>query len=254
MPYLAIKEQQIYYTHQSGPAERPTLMLIHGAGGRHTDWPAKVRFLSNTSTYALDLPGHAKSDKPGRDTIDDYADDVLAFIQAQNLQNVVLVGHSMGGAIAQTMALRQIPALAGLILVATSARLRVSKAILDNIMPNFQKAVDTIMTYAWEVNTQPLTRGFARRLLAETDPKVLHGDFRACNSFDLIGQLGSINLPTLVISGTADQMTPAKFGRRLADEIPEAKFALIQRGGHFLSQEYPDQLAAEIKRFLDQSF
>ena len=250
MSYLNIEQQKLYYTHHASQPKEPTLVLIHGAGGRHTDWPAKVRFLTNASTYALDLPGHAKSDKPGRDTIDGYANDVLEFIRSHELQNVVLVGHSMGGAIAQTLALRQVPELSGLILVGTSARLRVGDAILNNIMTNFRKAIDIIMKYSWAVNTQPLLVGFARRLLSETEPTVLYGDFAACNQFNVVGQLGAIELPTLVISGSADQMTPAKFGQRLADEIPDAKFVIIQGGGHFLGLEHPDKLAAEIEKFV----
>jgi pimeloyl-ACP methyl ester carboxylesterase len=254
MPYITLNHQKIFYSHQPGPAERPTLLLIHGAGGRHLDWPAKVRFLPETTVYALDLPGHAQSEGPGRDTIDAYADDVAAFMEAVGLERVVLVGHSMGGAIALTLALRRTPQVVGLVLVGTSARLRVGEIILDNILPNFPKALDLIFKFAWSSQARPVQVGLAKRLMRENGPEVVYGDFWACHHFDVRARLGEITLPTLVLSGAADQMTPAKFGQALAAGIPGAKFVVIDRVGHFLMQEAPERVAGEIKQFLARNW
>ena len=254
MPNITINDQKIFYAHQPGPSDRPTLLLIHGAGGRHIDWPNKVRFLPETTVYTLDLPGHAGSDKPGRTTIEAYAADVAAFIEALGLRRMVLVGHSMGGAIAQTLALWDTPQVIGLVLVGTSARLRVGPLILDNILPNYRQAVDLISKFGWSNQARPVQVGLAKRLLAETGPEVLHGDFMACHHFDVRDRLAKINLPTLVISGAEDQMTPAKFGRALAEGLPQAKFVIIDGAGHFLMQEAPDQVALEISRFLAEAF
>ncbi len=254
MPYVTLNDQQVFYNVQEGLPERPTLVLVHGAGGRHIDWPNKVRFLPNTTVYALDLPGHAQSDKPGRDTIDAYADDIETFIQALGLDNVVIVGHSMGGAIGQTLALRGTPQVTGLVLVGTSARLRVGAAILDNILPDFRKALKIIFKYAWSAQARPVQVGLAKRLMAENGPEVVHGDFTACNNFDVRDRLGEIKVPTLVISGSEDQMTPAKFGQALAAGIPDAGYVEIFRTGHFLMQEEPDLVAIEIEKFVNERF
>jgi pimeloyl-ACP methyl ester carboxylesterase len=242
----------MFYTVQTGSPRRPTLVLVHGAGGRHTDWPNKVRFLPDTTVYALDLPGHAQSDPPGRTTIEAYAADVEAFIAALELERVVIVGHSMGGAIGQVLALRRTPQVAGLVLVGTSARLRVGDIILDTILPNFRKALDIIFKFAWSQHARPVQVGLAKRLMAENGPQVVHGDFTACHHFDVRDRLGEIVLPTLVISGSEDQMTPPKFGRALATDIPQAQYVEIYRTGHFLMQEAPDLVAAEIKHFVDE--
>lgn len=248
MPHLT--PQKIFTTHQPGPTDRPALLLIHGAGGRHLDWPARLRYLPETTVYALDLPGHAGSAGPGRDSIEAYADEVAAFIEAVGLARVVLVGHSMGGAIALTLALRQMPPVVGLVLVGTSARLRVGEIILDNILPDFPKALELIFKFAWSDQARPVQVALAKRLMREIGPKVVYGDFLACHHFDARERLGEIALPSLVLSGAADRMTPAKFGQALAAGIPGAKSVVIDRVGHFLMQETPERVAREIERFL----
>ncbi|MEM7114766.1 MAG: alpha/beta hydrolase [Chloroflexota bacterium] len=251
---ITINGHSLFYIYHAGRADGPALVLIHGAGGRHSDWPTQIRHMANTAVYSLDLPGHAQSTGSGHDTIDGYADVVQAFIESLGLERVVLVGHSMGGAIAQILALRGLTQLSGLVLVGTSARLRVGDAILHNILPNFDKAVGLINKYTWSRSARPVQVGLAKRLMAETKPEILHGDFFACNAFDVREELGKIALPTLVVSGSADMMTPAKHGQALAKGIPNAEFVQIAGAGHFLIQEKPHQVAEAIQQFLASVF
>lgn len=253
MATVIIDGQTIFYTEQNGRFAPPALVLIHGAGGRHSDWPSKLRYLGQTAVYTPDLPGHAQSEGTGYDTIDGYANAILAFIHALGLRNVVLVGHSLGGAIAQVLALRHAPEVIGLVLVGSSARLRVGDAILHNILPHFNQAVSTITQYAWSRHARPIQVGLAKRLLAETRPEVLYGDFSACNQFDVRGQLHQITLPTLVISGAEDQMTPAKHGQALAAAVPNGRYLEIPQAGHYVMQEKPDAVAKAVADFVAQT-
>ena len=89
MAMITIQNDPLFYTHHAGPPDGPTLVLIHGAGGRHSDWPSPIRHLANTAVYSLDLPGHAQSVGSGHDTIDGYANVVQAFIESLAVQQVV---------------------------------------------------------------------------------------------------------------------------------------------------------------------
>ena len=89
-----------YFAHGASDATRPPIILIHGAGGHHLSWPPQVRRLLGERIFAVDLPGHGKSAGVGRHTIEDYAAAILDFVAALKLSTVVLIGHSMGGAIA----------------------------------------------------------------------------------------------------------------------------------------------------------
>lgn len=250
MPTITVNDRRVYYTHQSAENGRPALVLIHGAGGSHADWPPALRERAETAVYALDLPAHGRSDPPAHKSVDGYANFVQAWMQALNLQRVVLVGHSMGGAIAQTLGLRRLTAVVGLILIGTSARLRVTPTILNNLPHQPTPAIDFIQQYAWSPTAPADVKATARQRLVNADPAVLLADYRACNQFDLVGQLSPIDVPTLVISGSEDKMTPAKYGRLLADEIPTSRFVEIGGAGHYIMQEAPAAVATTVQQFL----
>lgn len=250
MPTQIIAKQSVYYELWGASAAPPALVLIHGAGGSHEDWPEAIRRLPHTAVYALDLPGHGRSAPPGYDTIDAYANAVQAWLEACGLTAVVLAGHSMGSAIVQTLALRYLPVLRGIILAGASARLRVSPIVLDNLPHDPATAVSFVAQYAWSKHAPPQTKTAAVARLAGTDSSVLHGDYLACNRFDRVGQLHPIRIPTLIISGAEDQMTPTKYGRSLAAEISQSEYVEIGRAGHYVMLEQPQVTAEAMRLFL----
>ena len=78
----------------------------------------------------------------------------------------------------------------------------------------------------------------------------MHHDFTACNQFDIRDQLSQINLPTLIIAGSEDKLTPPKNGRFLAEYIPQAQFKLLEGVGHMMMVEKPGETAEAIGDFL----
>ena len=119
---------EIYYSihADSSGDQRPPVVLIHGAGGTHLFWPSEVRRLAGYRVYSLDLPGHGKSGGRGLQTISAYRQAVCAWLEAVGLHSAVFVGHSMGSAIALTLALDDPEHVLGLGLIGASARLRVA--------------------------------------------------------------------------------------------------------------------------------
>src|SRR5262249_50983979 len=110
----------------------PPLVLVHGAGGRGEVWGPQLADLSDVArVIAVDLPGHGGTGGAGCRRIDDYATWVVGLLDALALDRVVLGGHSMGGAISQTIARARPERLRGLVLVGTGARLRVAPRILE---------------------------------------------------------------------------------------------------------------------------
>jgi pimeloyl-ACP methyl ester carboxylesterase len=250
MPYTMVNGHKLYYAESRGPDRCPPLFWVHGAGGDHTHWPPQLRRLPGLTVYAPDLPGHGRSEGPGRRAIPDYAADVLALLDALDVERVILGGHSMGGAIAQTLALDSPKRVAGLILVGTGAKLRVTPQILDRLPDEFEAVIDTIIEMAYGPGASDELISLGRRTLAACDPHVLEGDFRACDAFDVMARLEAIRAPTLVIGGTSDQLTPPKYVRYLAEHIPNAQLHLIEDAGHMLALEAPQQVADVVEAWV----
>lgn len=250
MPYVTVHERKLFYAQQRGPLHKPALLLLHGAGGSHLDWPAELRRLPDTAVYTLDLPGHGRSAVPGYNCVTDYANSAADFITTLPLNRVVLVGHSMGGAIALDLGLRRLPQLAGLILIGSGARLPVAPAILDQVLTDFNAATAFIVQHEWAAHIPAQVRQLSLERLRQTPPAMLHGDFVACNTFDVRHRLAEIALPTLIIGGTADKMTPLKFSQFMAEHIPNAQLVALPEAGHMMTLEQPTAVAAVVQDFL----
>lgn len=256
MPYVQLgdsaQEERVFYAlHRSGTsAEAPVLVCVHGAGGGHLNWPAEIRRLSGASVYVLDLPGHGRSTGEGRRTIDQYMAVLVSFLDALGLSDVVIMGHSMGGAVALEMALAHPDRVRGLVLVGTGARLRVAPVVLQGILEDFEGAVGLIGEWAYGPDAPADLRHLGQRLMAATSPEVMYGDFLACDAFDVMDRLGEVRIPTLVITGTADRLTPVKYGSFLAQHIPGAQLVLVENAGHMVMLERPQEVGETVARFV----
>ncbi len=253
MPFLTAMGAKAYYVQRRPvPGKPPAVVFVHGAGGSHQHWLYQVRDLPRSPTYALDLPGHGRSEGPGRDTIPAYSDWLVAFLDEAGLERVVLVGHSMGGGIAQDMALRHPERVAGLGLVGTGARLRVVPAIFDGIRQAPEAAVRLICDLAFGPEAPAEMVRLGRRQMGETPADVLYGDFAACDAFDVMGRLGEIAAPTFVLCGTQDQLTPTKYATYLRDQIGGATLHLVEGAGHMVMVEQPQVVTQALLAFLDR--
>jgi len=227
------------------------LILVHGAGGSGELWSPQLEGLADVARLlAVDLPGHGGTPGPGLLSIPAYADWVVAFLDTAGLDRVVVGGHSMGGAVAQVLALTHPDRLAGLVLVATGARLRVIRRLLEALRETPPEGRSLIHAWSYGARTPPERVALADRVLAETAPLVTLGDYLACDRFDELGRIVRVRVPTLVVAGMEDRLTPPKFARALVDAIPGARLAEIPAVGHFPQLEEPDAVNQAIRGFL----
>ena len=252
MPFQAVAGQQTYYVQRRPTLTgRPPVVFIHGAGGTHQHWLFQVRDLAQAPTYAIDLPGHGRSETPGRDSIQAYAGWLIAFLDAVELEQVVLVGHSMGGGVALCTSMQFPDRVQGLGLVATGARLRVSPSLLDTIRRDPQAAVRIICHSSFSPEAPPEMLRLAREQMDAVPEGVLGSDFRACDDFDVRDRVGQITAPTLILCGSQDALTPLKYSIYLRDEIPGARLHLVAGAGHMVMVEEPHEVVRVLDTFLD---
>jgi pimeloyl-ACP methyl ester carboxylesterase len=177
-------------------------------------------------------------------------------MDAVELDTVIWVGHSMGGAISITAGLRRPDRVAGLVLVGTGGRLRVHPTILEGtkVEGATPEVVDMIMGWAFSANAEPKLVSLAATRMVEIPAKVMHGDFLACDRFDVLEELGSITASTVVICGTADRLTPVKYSEKLVEDIPNASLELIEDAGHMVMLEQPELVQETVRIFIKENF
>jgi pimeloyl-ACP methyl ester carboxylesterase len=255
MPFVILNGEKLHYQHHRGALQpkAPPLVLVHGAGGNLMHWPGELRRLPDHEVYALDLPGHGRSGGRGWSEIDAYTEIVREFADALKLAAFVLGGHSMGGAIALEFALRYGGRLAGLILVATGARLRVAPEILAGVQDDFEGTTTLLAEWAHGTHVDPTLQRIYLRRLREVDPQVLAADFMTCDAFDRRADVAAIAMPALILCGDADRMTPVKYSQFLAAEMPDARLIILPGAGHMAMLEPSSRpiVVDAIERFVE---
>jgi pimeloyl-ACP methyl ester carboxylesterase len=236
-------------------SENPHLpiLLIHGAGGSYLYWPPEIRHLPGDNLLAIDLPGHGDSRGNSKSNIDAYACALLEFLENLGINEVMLAGHSMGGAIALSMVLKDPGRVKGLVLLGSGAKLRVHPQLLEDCRSpeTYPRVVSSVLEWSFSPETDRKLVNLAGERLKQLSPNILLGDFTACNAFDVRQQLSGIKLPTLILCGEEDQMTPPRFSAYLAEQIPNSKLEVIPGAGHMVMLEQPVAVARLIAEFRD---
>lgn len=241
-----------YFLHEGGRPTKPPLVLIHGAGGDHLSWPPEIRRLADVRVFTLDLPGHGKSEGPGCQSVADYADSVVGFMNAAGLSRAVLVGHALGGAIALTLAIDHPECVAGIGLISTGPRLPIATSVLENAAnpATFILAVQSLQELMHIPQALKYLKDQTFRHLSSIRPTLFHGDLRACDQFDVTTRLDAIRTPVLVLCGTDDQLTPRRYSESLAGQIHGAALQTIDGAGHLVMLEQPRRVSALLSVFL----
>lgn len=252
----------------TGAANATAVVLLHGFGASLYTWRHTLPAVAGAGyrVVAFDNRGFGFSGKPLRGYHNaDYARLVVALLDSLGISSAVLVGHSMGGAIAAEVALAYPARVRGLVLidaagfgvrwpgvlkvarwpwigaVATALRSRwVTERILRSTYadPGKVRAADVDQYYA------PVPEpGFGR---------ALRGVLREFRFDTLPGRLGALQSPTLVMWGDADRWIPVPAGSQLASEVPRGAFVIIPRTGHSAADESPDAVNRLLLDFLKE--
>jgi 3-oxoadipate enol-lactonase len=232
------------------------LVLLHAAGSNAHSWHYQYDALGGAhSPVAPDMPGHGRSSGvEGLRTVHDYADFTAAFLDALKIDSAVIVGRSMGGAVAMDFALHHPKRVQALVLVATDAKFNIAKERIEG----------------WHAVTmgrtgQPFTNdGYSPKTIAErpeiiregwgeqirTDPRVRWTDMVACSQVDLRDQIGAIDKPTLILAGADDTITPPADAEFIQGRIKGSRLEVIADASHNLTTEKPDQVNGAIEKFV----
>lgn len=250
MPQIRTARGSLWIADHRRGSEAPAALFIHGAGGSHLSFPAALRQLRSISPILVDLPGHGVSAGPGRSSIADYALDIVALLDALAIDSAIVLGHSMGGAIAQWLALEYAARVSALVLAGSGPRLPVNPALISGIVEDPQATISNLVRWMWAKQAPADSKQQSADIMLATDPAVIRGDFLACDSFDVSRRLAEIAVPTLILAGEQDKMTPLALSRELSRGIAESELAILPNAGHMMLLEQPERSAEFIDAWL----
>jgi pimeloyl-ACP methyl ester carboxylesterase len=250
--------------HLAEAGSGPPVVLLHGLGGdigfwaaERADWQARFRLI------LIDSRGHgATPASPGGHSIADLADDVAAVLDAAGIAAAHVLGFSMGGLVAQSLAVRHPGRVDRLVLASTYAVMNPqARLFLDAVLDTYERSQDPAQMYRlifpWLFSVaflaDPAHDAWLPTDDADLDDQSL-ADWRAAylaqRRFDGRAQLGRIAAPTLVIGGGEDRLVDPAGTSALADGVPGAELTVLAGAGHLVNVEQPAAFRASVETFL----
>src|SRR3954471_3651863 len=237
---------------------QPTVVLLHGAGFDHTAWALHSRSFAHHGygVLAPDMPGHGRSCGAPLRTIAEMADWTAALLEAAGVAKATLVGHSMGSLVALETAARHSAKILALGLIGTTATMNVGPDLLKAAEANDHAAVDMVSIWGLGYDAELggslapglWMHGGAQRVLERCRPGVLFSDLSACNAYqDALAAAAKITIPTTLVLGERDMMTPSRGGKALAAALPNSRIVVLPGAGHMMMAERPDELLAALQ-------
>jgi len=246
-----------------GPPDAPAVTLSHSLATDLGMWqPQMAALLPRFRVLRYDTRGHGGTDAPtGPYSLDALAEDAHALLAAVGIERTHFVGLSMGGMIAQTLALAHPELLSSVVLSDTAG------ATSREAWPLWDERVETARTAGMEAHVEPtlarwFTPGFigahppmldaVRDMIRATPVEGYAGCAEAIKHLDLLERLPVLRLPTLVLVGAEDPGTPPEAARSIQERIPGAELVVIESASHLSNIEQPEQFNQALLKFLEK--
>ena len=233
------------------------LVFVHGFTTTSEFWREQAEEFSKAyRVIRINLPGHGASPAPTSRSycLEDFVEDVARVFRELSIEKAVLIGLSMGGIVAFALNYRHL--VKALVLVDTTSHGIGPDATADAFLAiadkrGLKKAVQDLSDISFSSSASPALLEWARREVIQTPEFVARAAVRSLNDADTRGSLSQIKVPTLVIAGEEDRVTPPQESEILAKGISDSTLSLIPGAGHFSMLDDPVAFNRILRRFLD---
>ncbi len=239
-----------------GPPAAPPLVFSHALGTDLSIWDGVLRHLSSYRTLSYDQRGHGGSDVPPAPyAMGALVRDAERLMDHFKIRDAVFVGVSLGGMVAQGLAVKRLDLVRGLVLSNTAAKIgspelwaaRIAQVRAEGLAAYADGALQRQLGPRWRDNPN---EPYLRRILTQTAPEGWAGCAAAIAGTDFYTTTASLRLPVLCVAGPNDGTTPPDLVRETAELIPGHRFHLMRGTGHFPMVEKPAEFAGLLKTFL----
>jgi pimeloyl-ACP methyl ester carboxylesterase len=250
MQYLMLNGNSLAYQARRVDDAQGSILFVHGSGGDSHLWEEQLTHLPpDLCCIAIDLPGHGSSAGGLLATIDEGARLISELPARLNLPRPIwLAGHSMGSAMAITAALDYPQQVDGLILIGSGSRLRVLPQALEALKAGIMKIEFLKIGFSPATPASIWEKEVAA--LQNAGTKIIYNDFLACDQFDRSADLEQIKVPTLIIVGKDDLLTPLKYSEFLHEHVSSSKLVVIPEAGHYVMLEKPAEVNCAVADFV----
>ncbi len=242
LKYFKVKENKAacWINPRDFGQHEKSLIFIHGSGGNSGAWSAQYSKLHKKfNIAAVNLPGHGKSGGHGEKDIPAYVLWLKEMLDVLKLKRPVLVGHSLGAAIALGFAVKYPQDLSAVVAVGGGLTMPVNPDILEGFAKQPDLILDLMCKFSIAKENRPKLFEPLRESLGQARVDVVADDMLACSKFDLTGELQNIRVPVLAVCGKEDKMTPQACSEQIAAGIREASLVIIEGAGHMVMMEKP---------------
>lgn len=245
-------------------AALPSVLFVHGAGLDHTVWILQSRWFAHHgyNAIAVDLPGHGRSAGTPPASIEDMAAWLWRCVDALGIERICLVGHSMGALVTLAASGARPERVDFAALLGIAVPMPVSDALLSAARehPHDAHAMITLWGHGFAAqmggNRAPgmWMTGSAMRLLARGAPGLLHDDLAACNRYGAgLEHAAHVRCPVLLVLGRQDIMASPRAIGPLRDALAHARVVELDRCGHMILAEQPDQVLDALAQDVTQA-
>ncbi|MHA1267728.1 MAG: alpha/beta fold hydrolase [Candidatus Helarchaeota archaeon] len=273
MPYLELNDGVRMWYEIHGDENGRTILLYHGWGASTAFWSEQIPMLVEMGyrVISLDSRGHGKSDKPKKGyNLDQLRDDFVVFQKELALTEWAVIGHSAGGGVAQITYHDYPEQTKALILIDTSYTIvetfqqrlfwnllpiplslalnpivrwsvrKISQLSIPLIAATLNKPIETVKAWVHDLNAVP--------------SYVIIEEIKQIVNYNLEEKLPEIKVPTCLIGGTLDTITPLSKIRKMKQKIPDAYLCVIKNAGHFALITHSEQVNRCIREFLEEKY
>lgn len=257
MPFFEHDKTKIHYIDVDKRENKSVgfpLLFVHGAGSSHITWSLQLNEFSKTNRcIAIDLSGHGMSgDFEGDVSIDlGYTLEVAALVKHLDLQDFILVGHSMGGGVAMSYVLNgDVIQPKALVLVDTSPDLDLTRLAAGLIIEAVEDRIFLIKSQVFEDFTDTYKLKKYEEEMRSLHPAVFRRDLLACHKFNITDKVANINIPTFVLVGEDDDVISPSMVSTYENLLPRSDLAIVRGANHTPMIEQPEEFNRLLQKFV----